>query len=87
MKKIVRLTESDLHRIVKESVKRVLREDNINGYEDGGELFNTAWDNFWSQFDQNRQSINWDVYEMYKGNPEKIKQWFEKHNIDYNDYF
>ena len=28
MKKIIRLTESDLHRIVKESVKRVLREDN-----------------------------------------------------------
>jgi hypothetical protein len=26
MKKIVRLTESDLHKIVKESVKRVLRE-------------------------------------------------------------
>ena len=27
MKKIVRLTESDLHRIVKESVRRILRED------------------------------------------------------------
>jgi hypothetical protein len=26
-KKLIRLTESDLHRIVKESVKRVLRED------------------------------------------------------------
>ena len=26
MKKVIRLTESDLHRIVKESVKRVLRE-------------------------------------------------------------
>jgi hypothetical protein len=28
MKKIIRLTESDLHRIVKESVKRILKEDN-----------------------------------------------------------
>ena len=27
MKKIIRLTESDLHRIVRESVKRILRED------------------------------------------------------------
>ena len=27
MKKTIRLTESDLHRIVKESVKRVLKED------------------------------------------------------------
>jgi hypothetical protein len=27
MKKIVRLTESDLHRIIKESVKRILKED------------------------------------------------------------
>ena len=28
MKKIVRLTESDLHRIVKESVKKIIREFN-----------------------------------------------------------
>lgn len=28
MKKIIRLTESDLHRIVKESVQRILREIN-----------------------------------------------------------
>jgi hypothetical protein len=27
MKKVIRLTESDLHRIIKESVKRVLKED------------------------------------------------------------
>ncbi len=33
MKKIIRLTESDLHRIVKESVKRVLRESNIPRHE------------------------------------------------------
>ena len=26
MKKIIRLTESDLHRIIKESVRRILRE-------------------------------------------------------------
>ena len=32
-KKIIRLTESDLHKIVKESVKRILRESNIPRYE------------------------------------------------------
>lgn len=39
MRKKIRLTESDLHRIVKESVKRVLRED----FETD---FNAARDNF-----------------------------------------
>ena len=33
MKRITRLTESDLHRIVKESVKRILKESNIPRYE------------------------------------------------------
>ena len=34
MKRTIRLTESDLHRIVKESVKRVLREwDEYNEYD------------------------------------------------------
>ena len=30
-KKLIRLTESDLHRIVKESVKRILKEENFGG--------------------------------------------------------
>lgn len=34
MKKIIRLTESDLHKIVKESVKRILKED-YNQFSDG----------------------------------------------------
>ena len=33
MKRITRLTESDLHRIVKESVKRVLKESSLPRYE------------------------------------------------------
>jgi uncharacterized protein YhfF len=36
MKKIIRLTESDLHRIVKESVKRVIRES--YDWEQSGEI-------------------------------------------------
>ena len=37
MKKIIRLTESDLHKIVRESVKRIVREGDWNTgdpYED-----------------------------------------------------
>ena len=37
MKRIIRLTESDIHRIVDRSVKRILRESNINDeYSDVG---------------------------------------------------
>ena len=32
MKKVIRLTESDIHRIVKESVQRILNEYNENQY-------------------------------------------------------
>ena len=35
MKKIIRITESDLHNIIKESVKKVLREG-IDGYPEAG---------------------------------------------------
>ena len=33
MKKLIRLTESDLHRIVKESVQRILKETRLD-YDD-----------------------------------------------------
>ena len=35
MKKIIRLTEGDLHRIVKESVNRILKESDYRGLSDG----------------------------------------------------
>jgi hypothetical protein len=48
MKKIVRLTESDLHRIVKESVKRILREGKYDldtgGYDLHASLTDGAFD-------------------------------------------
>lgn len=46
-KKLIRLTESDLHRIVKESVKRVLREDKYWNpeYEFDREIFDRGTDN------------------------------------------
>ena len=42
MKKIVRLTESDLHRIIKKSVNRILRENDITG-EPGEDEFNDMY--------------------------------------------
>ena len=47
-KKLIRLTESDIHRIVKESVNRVLKEENdgsytIQQYELEGSLKNLAY--------------------------------------------
>lgn len=43
MKKTIRLTENDIHRIVKNSVKRVLREDRYSqkwtSYDSGNENF------------------------------------------------
>lgn len=38
MKKIIRLTESDLHRIIKESVKRILREEDFGSMDGGGNM-------------------------------------------------
>ena len=32
MKKVIRLTENDIHRIVKNSVKRILKEDNYDPF-------------------------------------------------------
>lgn len=42
MKKIIRLTEEDLHRIVKESVQRILSEDGEGGFAGGGGATNAA---------------------------------------------
>lgn len=44
MKQVIRLTESDLHRLIKESVKRILRE----GKEDE---INASWDAYENTFD------------------------------------
>ena len=57
MKKVIRLTEGDLHRIIKESVKRILRED---AYDMPG----GTWDGRAYRYDQalkNAESIeDWD---------------------------
>jgi hypothetical protein len=47
MKQIIRLTESDLHRIVKESVNRIIREWN------GDRDINPEDDKLWDEYDNN----------------------------------
>lgn len=53
-KKLIRLTESDLHRIVKESVKRVLREElDVNKFfvaDEGDGMYNIF---SYADFDEN----------------------------------
>ena len=47
MRKIIRLTESDLHRIIKESVKKVIKEANwSNALRDPGQEpeYEDDWD-------------------------------------------
>jgi hypothetical protein len=67
MKKIIRLTESDLHRIVKKSVNRILREmdepyneheysdedfDEYGNRVDGPDFGEDMDDNFWYRFER-----------------------------------
>lgn len=42
MKKVIRLTESDLHRIIKESVIRILKEDGLGGATSCAGVYDTA---------------------------------------------
>ena len=65
-KKLIRLTESDLHRIVKESVKRVLKES----YESEREA---AWRRQWREaYDAGRTNMGFYEYLEYMS-PEAYK--------------
>ena len=57
MKQIIRLTESDLHRIVKESVNKILREGYRSGYVsgDGNPMVGGYW---WSSDIEGEMDIN-----------------------------
>jgi len=63
MKKLIRLTESDLHRIVRESVKRILREDvlgndwNIANVCNNNNITNVS--NNYEAFEDQKDEHNW----------------------------
>ena len=63
MKKLIRLTESDLHRIVKESVNRVISERiaGEHGMTDD-EVMRRRNDNFMRDMDRRQNSIHNDPY-------------------------
>ena len=63
MKKIIRLTESDLHRIVRESVKRILREDVLGNDWNAANVGNndniTDVSNNYEAFEDQKDEHNW----------------------------
>ena len=61
-KKLIRLTESDLHRIVKESVNRVVKESRVDYYYDGKGVFivlKMALDNILKSFPKDCYEYKW----------------------------
>jgi hypothetical protein len=58
MKRLIRLTESDLHRIVKESVKRVIKED----------------DDIWGNFSNDQYNAKDSQYTRQPIDPNNINQ-------------
>lgn len=82
MKRTIGLNEFELKRMIAESVRRVLKENSENE-------FITAWENFWEGLRRKRgnsRSINWQVYDKYKDNPEAIEDWFRRWKIDYTRF-
>lgn len=85
MKRKVKLTEGDLHRIVKESIKRVLKENDAIEYSP--EEICLAWEKLWERINQTNSPdlINTNVYYKYKDNPEGIKNWFDRYSKWHGD--
>jgi hypothetical protein len=63
--KLIRLTESDLHRIVKQSVKKVLNEENTYTDENGEEYDDTSilvelemiYEHYYTKKDMNKSEV------------------------------
>ena len=60
-KKIIRLTESDLRRIVKESVKKIIREDEIDANDFDEDDFDE--DEYWAN--EAREEEEHEFYNLY----------------------
>jgi hypothetical protein len=73
MKRIIRLTESDLHRIIKESVRRIIREDVLGNNWNAEDAFEdnsnddfsnnniTSVSNNYEAFDDQTRDNDWSV--------------------------
>lgn len=96
MKQIIRLTESDLHRIIENSVKRILKENDVPvGKYDGADLGNV--DPYYAQYPNKKaeELASWDAYDRandrypYNGKPIRSNGYweeFEKPSIE-NDMY
>ena len=75
-KQLIRLTESDLHKIVKESVKRTLKESSYIGDE-------------YYQYEEIMERLN-SSYDEYETAISELQQWYltnvEKGSNMYNSY-
>ena len=64
MKKIIRLTEGDLHRIIENSVKRILKENDVPvGKYDGADLGDVH--PYYAQYPKKKaeELASWDAYD------------------------
>lgn len=96
MKKIIRLTEGDLHRIVENTVRRILRENDVpTGKYDGADLGDVY--PYYAQYPNKKaeELASWDAYDRanskypYNGKPIRSNGYweeFEKPNIE-NDMY
>ena len=76
-KKLVRLTEGDLHRIIKESVNRVLNEGNYYEYEEIIDVLN-------EKFDELKRAI-YELQEWYLNNVEHGSDMYNSYAGKYGD--
>ena len=89
MKKIIKLTENDLHTIVENAVKRILKEaptkPNILTNDLSAEDYIQAWEDMWKNLidgsTARRKGLNLQLYYLYKNDPYKIKTWFARHGM------
>ena len=89
MKRRIRLTESDLHRIVKESVKNMLVKDSESktieegiGYTDAGEPSNkpqigTPWSEYDDAMLNTAKKIIWGSDDASDGTAYKVIDWLK----------
>ena len=76
MKRITRLTESDLHRIVKESVKRVLNEVSIDTLQRAQDKAFDEYDSEWlgnDDYDIDFASKRYRQYDAFKDRIHQLK--------------
>jgi len=88
---IIRMTESDLHRIIRESVKRIINEKRYEDFDDDAdwngpsEIDPVAYENFRKGLENSESwhhQKNQDDYEKLYHGYETEPEWYRNHNVD-----